>query len=386
MSIQAKLVWRSPVAQHVDRIVVREAALHADGRWMNAVKTLTEKPSSADALAQAQAPAPAEVSLLAAPWCQPVALPDISLNDSDFRLRTAPIAGRFYPRMAFASLAQSARDLRPVRVLQSGEAGLLVDPNHPISDPAAQLVFSVSQLEPAPSIRLAELFDGPGLQVPPAHAEKVYFDLPQLARTDETVDADFYAQPRFVSHLDAACRAQIQSLYGRFLQPGMRVLDLMSSWESHLPEDSGELFVAGLGMNEAELAANPRLNEVVVKDINQRTGLPWGEAQFDRVICTASVEYLLQPAAVMREIRRVLRPGGICLITFSDRWFPTKAIHVWSELHPFERQALVLSLFQLAGFTDLHTESLRGLARPDDDKYIDQRASADPLFAVWGTA
>jgi SAM-dependent methyltransferase len=147
-----------------------------------------------------------------------------------------------------------------------------------------------------------------------------------------------------------------------------------------------EPHLAGLGMNRDELAANPRLNERVVKDLNERSELPWADGAFDLVLCTASIEYLLRPREVMAEARRVLKPGGTCAVTFSDRWFPTKAIRVWSELHPFERLGMVTSLMRGAGFGDLETETLRGLKRPEDDKYADQRAFADPLFAVWGRA
>jgi len=162
------------------------------------------------------------------------------------------------------------------------------------------------------------------------------------------------------------------------------VLDLMSSWESHLPDSPGNLQVAGLGMNAVELAANPRLSEQVVQDLNERAELPWPDAVFDIVVCTASIEYLLNPTAVMAQVRRVLKPGGVFVVTFSDRWFPTKAIKVWSELHPFERLGMVLALLQEAGFRDIHSETRRGLKRPEDDKYIDQRLYADPLFAAWG--
>jgi SAM-dependent methyltransferase len=288
--------------------------------------------------------------------------------------------------MVFADLAQGPRDLHPVRLLDCDGSRVVVDPNHPLAAFAPQLVLRRGEREPAPGPRMADLFEGPGLQHPPADAGQAYFSLEDLSRQDESGDELFYEQPRFVHHLDAVCRGEISRLYARFLRPGMRVLDLMASWDSHLPAEPRELFVAGLGMNEAELAANPRLSERVVKNLNARDGLPWGDACFDLVLCTASIEYLIRPQGVMREVRRVLRPGGVCVVAYSDRWFPPKAIRVWGEMHPFERQALVLSLFLEADFGDLGTESLRGLPRPADDKYAEQRATADPLFAVWGSA
>jgi SAM-dependent methyltransferase len=371
MSIEARLEWSSPFARHVDRLVLPEDALHASDRWAAAGECLR---------------ADCEVRLDASPWCQPADQPVAALPRGHFRLHSEPVPGRFYPRLAFADLAQGPRDLQPVRLLESDEQVLRVDPNHPLAPYAPLLVLQRSDAEAATGHRMADLFQGPGLQPPPPDPDRAYFAVEALARQDEAGDALFYEQPRFVHHLDAVCRGEICRLYARFLQPGMRVLDLMSSWCSHLPDSPGELFVAGLGMNMAELAANDRLDERVVKDLNTRDGLPWGDAQFDLVLCTASIEYLVQPQAVLREARRVLRPGGLCVVTFSDRWFPTKVIRIWGELHPFERQALVLSLFRTAGFDDLGSESLRGLARPEDDKYAEQRAYADPLFAVWGRA
>lgn len=371
MSIEARLEWTCPLATHVDRVVLRESALQASSRWVAAGKALDDV---------------AEVRMDASAWCQPAGLPLAVVPRSHFRLRTEPVPGRFYPRMVFADLAQGPRDLHPVRLLARDEDKVQADPNHPLANRGPQLVLRRSDAEPAQGTRMADLFEGPGLQQLPDDPAQAYFSLEDLSRPDEGLDEQFYAQPRFVHHLDAACRGEITRLYGRFLRPGMRVLDLMASWHSHLPEEPRDLCVSGLGMNAAELAANGRLSERVVKDLNSRDGLPWGDACFDLVVCTASIEYLVRPQGVMAEVRRVLRPGGVCVVCFSDRWFPPKAIRVWGEIHPFERPALVLSLFQAAGFGDLHTESLRGLARPSDDKYAEQRAAADPLFAVWGVA
>lgn len=371
MSIEARLEWNCPLASHVDRLVLRESALQAAGRWAAAGETLDEA---------------AEARMDASPWCQPAGLPPAVMPRGHFRLRADPVPGRFYPRMVFADLAQGPRDLYPVRLLACDEDKIRVDPNHALADRAPQLVLRRTDAESVPGTRMAELFAGPGLQQLPADPGQAYFSLEDVSRLDEDVDERFYAQPRLVHHLDAACLARVSRLYGRFLRPGMRVLDLMASWSSHLPDAATDLFVAGLGMNAAELAANPRLSERVVKDLNARDGLPWGDACFDLVVCTASIEYLVRPQGVMAEVRRVLRPGGTCVVSFSDRWFPPKAIRVWGEIHPFERPALVLSLFHGAGFRDLHTESLRGLARPGDDKYAEQRATSDPLFAVWGVA
>lgn len=199
-------------------------------------------------------------------------------------------------------------------------------------------------------------------------------------------DAAFYAAPRLVDHLDATALREWCALTGRFVSNDMAVLDLMASHDSHLPDEVRPARLAGLGMNADELAANPMLTERLVHDLNVTPWLPFASGEFDLVLCALSIEYLVRPEAVLREVKRVLKPGGTCLVSFSERWFPPKAVAPWPMLHPFARVAWVLRHFQRAGFRDLHTESLRGLPRPADDKYIAQTKFSDPLYAVWGTA
>lgn len=368
-ALEARLVWRSEGASHRDRLIVPESACQADGRWLKALAALHETGQSRTD---------------AAPWAQPAGLAEASLPRSAFLLRVPPLTGRHYPQLAFAGLGHGPRDLRPARVLATDPGALRVDPNHPLAGRQVVLELHPTELEAAPGMRLADLFSGPGMQVIPADPVHTYLGLDGFARRDEDRDGQFYTRPRLVHHLDAACRAEIARLYGRFLAPGQRILDLMSSWESHLPDEPASLHVAGLGMNREELAANPRLAERVVKDLNHRSELPWADGTFDQVICTASIEYLLRPREVLGEVQRVLKPGGVCLVAFSDRWFPDKAIDIWTELHPFERLAMVLALFRDAGFVDLETETLRGVARPPDDGHSGHRDYADPLFAIRG--
>lgn len=371
-ALEARLEWRSARARHVDRLVVAPNALQADGRWLAAGAALR----CSD-----------EAALDATPWCQPAGLAPIELAPAEFRLRLEPVCGRFYPRLAFGRLLGGPRDLRPVRLIaRDAQTGTLrVDRNHPLAGAAPRLLLRRSPRPAAPAVRLAELFEGPGMQRPPDDPAATYFSGSACARQDEAGDLAFYATPRLTQHLDAACRADIAALYGRLLRPGMRVLDLMASGDSHLPAATADLQIAGLGLNPEELAANPRLTERVVQDLNACPILPWGDASFDLVINTAAIEYLTRPAPLIAEVRRVLRPGGTFAIAFSDRWFPTKAIRVWSEIHPFERLGLVLGLLWQGGFRGLQTETLRGALRPPDDKYRRQRHSADPLFAAWGS-
>jgi SAM-dependent methyltransferase len=172
-----------------------------------------------------------------------------------------------------------------------------------------------------------------------------------FSRLDDSDDAAFYAAPRFVVHIDEATIASLTDWYAEVLAPGSDVLDLMSSWVSHLPPAERVPLgrVVGLGMNAEELAANPRLGRFDVVDLNRTPRLPYPDASFDAVLCAVSVQYLTQPAAVFAEAARVLRPGGRIAISTSHRCFPTKAIRAWHVLAPRDRLALIALYLERAG-------------------------------------
>jgi hypothetical protein len=223
------------------------------------------------------------------------------------------------------------------------------------------------------------------MQAPyPGLATDFFFEYP-FARSDPDDDGIFYRMPRLVEHLDDAAIAGVTEVHRRLLRPGARVLDLMSSWTSHLPVQPSDITVVGLGMNRTELEHNERLERFIVHDLNRAPDLPFRDEEFDIVLCNVSVEYLTDPIAVFQDVARVLRRGGVFLNTFSDRWFPPKAISIWRELHPFERIGLVLEIYRRAGgFHALRTETTRGLPRPATDPYAAMKTTADPLYAVWG--
>ncbi len=197
-------------------------------------------------------------------------------------------------------------------------------------------------------------------------------------RVDEGDDRGFYAAPRFVTHIDAAAVAAVTALYRELLPAGGAVLDLMSSWVSHLPDDVAYGRVAGLGMNADELAGNPRLTERRVQDLNADPRLPFGDGEFDAVACCVSVQYLVRPVEVFAEVGRVLRPGAPAVVTFSDRCFPTKAVAVWQALDDAGHAALVASYFAAAG--RFAPAAVR--AYPPDALAPSRRRRGDPLIAV----
>ncbi len=194
-------------------------------------------------------------------------------------------------------------------------------------------------------------------------------------KADETNDDLFYAQPRLVVHIDDVAIAATTDLYRAYVPAYSEVLDLMSSWRSHLPPDVYYERVAGLGMNEVELRENPRLTDFVVQNLNQNPRLPYRDAQFDACVCTVSVQYLTSPVVVFAEVARVLRPGAPFIVTFSNRMFPTKAVAIWQSLDDWGHQKLVELYFQQAEeFTDIEVL----------DRSPKSSRGTDPLFAVVG--
>src|SRR5882724_540389 len=179
-----------------------------------------------------------------------------------------------------------------------------------------------------------------------------------FSRQDEADDANFYALPRMVVHLDEKAVSLVKDIVRRYIPPmQVRVLDLMSSFRSHLPEEHPYLEVVGLGMNQTEMQANPQLTRCVVHDLNRNPQLPFPNSYFDLVINTVSIQYLTQPVEVYREVARILRPAGISVVVFSDRMFPTKAVRIWREGDDDDHVALVQEFYRLAnGFRTVQTE------------------------------
>jgi len=175
-----------------------------------------------------------------------------------------------------------------------------------------------------------------------------------------------------VVHIDNAAIAAATKLYREYLPPGGAILDLMSSWRSHLPEDVTFRRVVGLGMNQAELRENVQLSEYVCRNLNTHPQLPFADQEFDGGVMTVSVQYLTRPLEVFAELGRVLRSGAPFLTVFSNRMFPTKAVAVWRALDDAGHAKLVASYYQASGGFDppeLLDRSPRG-------------RDADPLFAV----
>jgi SAM-dependent methyltransferase len=303
-----------------------------------------------------------------------------------------PRPGRFYPKGILKGVANVFRaNMEPFRCAEVGESDILVDFGHPLAGKELQVRATLRDILNKTAVRSGPCTDwmevltmGPGMQARWNGQPTDFFSDDPFSRSDEQPDRQFYEMPRFVNHLDATAISAVTDLYGRLLHDGDRVLDLMSSWTSHLPSRLNLQNVTGLGLNAEELERNGRLTRTVIHDLNEHPVLPFEDTSFDAVICTVSVEYLTRPLAVFKEVGRILRPGGCFVTTFSNRWFPPKAVNVWQQLHEFERMGLVSEYFLQSGpFGDLGTHSIRGLSRPEDDKYFGELSTSDPVYGVW---
>lgn len=186
-------------------------------------------------------------------------------------------------------------------------------------------------------------------------------------------DLMFYAPPRLVTHIDDVAITALTTFYREVLPDGDRVLDLMSSWVSHLPDDR-RYDVVGHGMNAKELAANPQLDRWFVGDLNADPTLPLSDGEFDAALCCVGVQYLQRPFEVFAEVRRTLVAGAPFVVSYANRCFPTKAVAIWRSLDMRGQASLIGLYMESAGFTAVEARALSDGSR------------GDPLFAVIGRA
>lgn len=303
----------------------------------------------------------------------------MTLPVAAFKQNLAPLKlGRFYP----AQILGTGEDIpgQLLRVVKLEGGNFIADFNHPL---AGQVCTPGSEggIERAcGSSSPSELLRWAGIDTTLPSGEVDYSDADAFERDDKEVDSAFYATPRKVMHMDSVCAERLAAFYRAHLPAAGAVLDLMAGWRSHLPDYPGP--ITGLGMNADEMSDNPQLQSYVQHDLNTAPCLPFEDASFAAVVNTVSIEYLTQPLKVLQEVRRVLQPGGKLLITFSNRFFPPKAITLWKRLHPVERVNWVVQMLHTAGFADIHTLLERGLKRDPTDRYYPHLKEMDPLFAV----
>ncbi len=195
-----------------------------------------------------------------------------------------------------------------------------------------------------------------------------------FAREDESPDASFYVSPRLLVHIDDHAIEAARRTYAEILPHDGALLDLMSSYRSHMPPELAWTRLCGLGMNEVELRENDQLTDYVVHDLNAEPRMPFDDDVFDGAVVTVSVQYMTRPVEIFRDVGRVLKADAPFIVTYSNRMFPTKAVRIWRALDDRERAGLIGTYFKYAAcFGDVKME----------DRSIDGGAHNDPLFAVW---
>jgi SAM-dependent methyltransferase len=308
--------------------------------------------------------------------------------------KLTPCFGRFYPLGILQNVpGVFPQTLKPFRVLGIDDARITIDMNHPLCRYEIELTIRVHSIRQSISERGGRCIDwleeatqnGPGMQARSEGKKTVYENSFSYQRVDANDDSRFYIPPRLTGHIDQQASGLLQGIYTGFLTRNDRVLDLMSSVQSHLP-DTYNLSVTGLGLNKLELIKNSLLRDHLVYDLNASGQLPFNNNTFDVVVCSLSIEYLTRPREIITEISRILLPGGRVIFGFSNRWFPPKVTQLWRELHEFERLGLVLDyLIDNGSFSDLCTYSARNWPRPSTDRYAGEILTSDPVFVVAGT-
>jgi SAM-dependent methyltransferase len=194
-------------------------------------------------------------------------------------------------------------------------------------------------------------------------------------RIDESDDELFYRTPRFVVHIDDGAITKVGEIYADRLPRDAELLDLMSSWRSHMPAAMRPKRLVGLGLNRAEMEDNPALTDVIVHNVNRDPRLPFGDAAFDGAIMAVSIQYVTHPIELFAEVGRMLRPDAPFIVTFSNRMFPTKAVALWHSTNAEQRIALVMKYFEASG-AFARVESIDRSAASDPP--------SDPIWAVIG--
>lgn len=389
-SMAFTLTWTSENVRHRDCIAANNLNLWRDTLPARMGSDLQNKPVGH--VASQEFRAGELVSAYREQDCREIRPQDFTRNLG--KVYVEPKAGRFYPRRLIGGVKSIfAEELTPFRITNVHAGALRVDLNHPLAGLPLSLEARILDIRAARDEHSSAVQDiieivamnGPGMQARWRGQPTDFMSDNPFDRFDPSPDEVFYAKPRLVYHLDSTALNQIRGLYRRLLPRGAEILDLMTSWTSHIDTDLEPAAVTGVGLNEEELQANGLLSTRLTHDLNLDPRLPLPDQAFDAAICTVSVEYLTKPAEVFSEVRRVLRPGGRFVVAFSNRWFPSKVVKVWQNVHEFERVGLVLEYFlRDGGYSNLETWSMRGLPRPADDKYSDRLAQSDPLYAVWG--
>ena len=198
-------------------------------------------------------------------------------------------------------------------------------------------------------------------------------------KSDICDDEIFYQQPRFVHHLSDSFRNRLTSLYSEYLLNHYIILDLMSSWVSHLPSNISYKKVIGHGMNEAELSSNERLDRFFVQNLNKKQNMPIEDSSVDVGLIVAGWQYLQYPEKVSLELSRVIKSDSLLIISFTNRAFWTKAPNIWTYSSEEKRIEYVTSVLTSNGW---RIEKILNEKTQDKKLFGFYTSESDPFFSV----
>ena len=198
-------------------------------------------------------------------------------------------------------------------------------------------------------------------------------------KTDISDDEIFYQQPRFVHHLSDSFRIRLTNLYSEYLLDHHVILDLMSSWVSHLPPNIRYKKVIGHGMNEAELSSNERLDRFFVQNLNKKQNMPIEDSSVDVGLIVAGWQYLQYPEKVSLELSRVIKSDSLLIISFTNRAFWTKAPNIWTYSSEEKRIEYVTSVLTSNGW---RIEKILNEKTQDKKLFGFYSSESDPFFSV----
>ena len=200
----------------------------------------------------------------------------------------------------------------------------------------------------------------------------------QRSKEDESDDSLFYSTPRYVHHLDMNFRRTLTSLYDELIPEESIILDLMSSWVSHLPNKRYKK-VVGHGLNTTELSQNMSLDSYWVQNLNINQELPLESNSIDYCLLVAGWQYLQYPEKVASEVNRITQKGGKFVISFSNRAFWTKSPRIWTESSEENRINYVKSVLLAS---DWHIEKLITKQSRKESLFNFLNNQQDPFYSI----
>ena len=198
-------------------------------------------------------------------------------------------------------------------------------------------------------------------------------------KSDISDDEIFYQQPRFVHHLSDSFRTRLTNLYSEYLLKHYIILDLMSSWVSHLPPNIRYKKVIGHGMNQAELSSNERLDSFFVQNLNKKQNMPIEDSSIDVGLIVAGWQYLQYPELVSLELSRVIKSDSFLIISFTNRAFWTKAPNIWTYSSEEKRIEYVTNVLTSNGW---RIEKILNERTYDKKLFGFYSSESDPFFSV----